>query len=220
MHKYCISKALFESDVVISLPKIKTHQRTCITGGLKNIVGLNGDKDFLPHHRLGGTGNGGDCYEGKNHLRYWAELSQDAANRNQGTIFFRPWLKVSGLLWELSIPKEDDDLGAGWYGNDTTWRMVMDLNTIALYGKLDGSLSDEPQRVLYSLCDAIIAGEGDGPLHPEPFPMGIVSFSNDFSTYRFVFWKTNGIKRRPNTSPKVGQRKFNGVKILRFCLII
>jgi uncharacterized protein (DUF362 family) len=59
VHKYCITKELFKADVVISLPKIKTHQKTGITVALKNIVGLNGDKDYLPHHRVGGLNEGG-----------------------------------------------------------------------------------------------------------------------------------------------------------------
>ena len=30
-HRYCIIKDLFEADVVLSLPKVKTHQKTGIT---------------------------------------------------------------------------------------------------------------------------------------------------------------------------------------------
>jgi hypothetical protein len=70
-------------------------------------------------------------------------------------------------------------LSAGWYGNDTSWRMVLDLNHIAVYGNMDGSIAGEPVRKIYSLCDAIIAGQGDGPLHPDPLPMGMMSFTNN-----------------------------------------
>jgi uncharacterized protein (DUF362 family) len=181
MHKYCITKELFKADIVISLPKIKTHQKAGITGALKNIVGLNGDKDFLPHHRLGGAEMGGDCYPGGNYLRYWSELCQDAANRNQGNFRYWLWVKMSSILWRLSFPTKEHHLGAGWYGNDTTWRMVMDLNLILLFGKADGTLAESPQRMLYSLCDAIIGGQDDGPLNPQPFPLGFIGFSNDSS---------------------------------------
>src|ERR1035438_1189086 len=102
MHKYCIAKELFDVDVVISVPKIKTHQKSGITGALKNLVGVNGDKDFLPHHRLGGTGFGGDCYPGKNYLRLWSELALDNANRNQGKLVYWFWLKTSSLLWKIN----------------------------------------------------------------------------------------------------------------------
>jgi uncharacterized protein (DUF362 family) len=180
IHKYCITKMLFDADVVISLPKVKTHQKTGITCALKNIVGINGDKDFLPHHRMGGTETGGDCYPGGSYLRYWSELAMDEANRAQGTHSFRIWQKLSSLLWKLSFPGPEHQKAAGWYGNDTCWRMVLDLNKIVKFGSSDGSISDKPRRLLYSICDGIIGGQGDGPLDPEPLPMGIISCTNDF----------------------------------------
>ena len=135
MHKYCITKELFDVDVVISLPKIKTHQKTGMTGALKNLVGVNGDKDFLPHHRLGGDGFGGDCYPGKSYLRLWSELALDNANRNQGKFLYWFWIKLSSFLWRLKRGSNVHQVAASWYGNDTTWRMVMDLNKIAILFK-------------------------------------------------------------------------------------
>ncbi|HMO61152.1 MAG TPA: DUF362 domain-containing protein [Ferruginibacter sp.] len=179
VHKYCIAKALFDADTVLSLPKVKTHQKTGITCALKNIVGFNGDKDYLPHHRIGGAGMGGDNYPGKNIFRYWSELISDMANRNKGKFQYRFWQKLSSLLWRVSFPGEKHQLNGAWYGNDTTWRMVMDLNTIIRYGKYDGTIAGTPQRVLYSISDGIIAGQGDGPLLPEPLPLGIIAFSDN-----------------------------------------
>lgn len=178
-HKYCIAKEFFDAEVVISLPKVKTHQKTGITAALKNLIGINGDKDFLPHHRRGGTGFGGDCYPGKNLLRFYSELSLDYANRHQGKFMYWFGYKLSSLLWRLSLPGDEHDLAAAWYGNDTTWRMVLDINKIAVFGKKDGSIALEPQRLLFSLCDGIIGGQGNGPLKPEPLSLGIICFSND-----------------------------------------
>lgn len=179
IHKYCITKEIFEADLVVSLPKIKTHQKTGITGALKNLVGLNGDKDYLPHHRVGGSGFGGDCYPGKNILRRIAEFAKDYADKNQGKKIYWAWLYSGLILWRLSFPQKVHSLAAGWYGNDTCWRMVMDLNKILIYGKNDGSLSNSPQREIYSLCDGIIAGQGDGPLYPSPLGLGMMSFTNN-----------------------------------------
>lgn len=180
MHKYCITKEMFDADIIISLPKIKTHQKSGITGALKNIVGLNGDKDFLPHHRIGGADSGGDSYHGKSKLRLWSELSLDNANRKKGKPLYWFWRRLASVLWKVSLPqKNQHQLNAGWYGNDTTWRMVMDLNLIVNYGKADGSLADSQQRTLYSFCDGIIGGQADGPLRPEPLNLGVISFSND-----------------------------------------
>ena len=180
-HKYCITKELFDADFVISVPKIKTHQKTGITGALKNIVGLNGDKDFLPHHRVGGIGFGGDCYPGKNIFRRTAEYFLDCANKQLGKKIYWFWKYLSKLVWKLSFPKGVHNLEAGWYGNDTCWRMVMDLNKIAIFGKKDGTISQTPQRKLFSLCDGIIGGQGDGPLNPQPLPLGIICFTNNSS---------------------------------------
>jgi uncharacterized protein (DUF362 family) len=179
VHKYCITKEIFDADIVISVPKIKTHQKTGITGALKNLVGINGDKDYLPHHRIGGTEHGGDCYPGKNYLRLFAEKLLDMANHNIGKPCYWIPLKMSSFIWSLSNPQPVHQRAAGWYGNDTCWRMVMDLNKIAVYGKSDGTLSIKPQRVLYSLCDGIIGGHGDGPLNPDPLALGVIIFSNN-----------------------------------------
>jgi len=178
-HKYCIIKEFFKADLILSLPKIKTHQKSGLTGALKNIVGLNGDKDFLPHHRIGGTGFGGDCYPGGNHLRYWSEIAMDIANSHRGKNKYLLWVKIASIFWKLSFPKAVHNIEAGWYGNDTTWRMVMDLNQIAYFGKPDGTISDTKQRDIYSLCDGIIAGQGDGPLKPEPLQLGVISFTDN-----------------------------------------
>jgi uncharacterized protein (DUF362 family) len=178
MHKYCITKELFNADIIISLPKVKTHQKSGITCALKNIVGINGDKDYLPHHRVGGTGFGGDCYPGKNILRRLAEYFMDNANKRQGDKIYWVWFRLALLIWKLSRPQKVHHMSAGWYGNDTIWRMVMDLNLILIYGKVDGTISSQPQRVLYSLCDGVIGGQGNGPLNPIPLPLGIISFTN------------------------------------------
>jgi uncharacterized protein (DUF362 family) len=179
VHKYCITRELFEADIVISLPKVKTHQKAGITAALKNLVGINGDKDFLPHHRLGGTGRGGDCYPGDSRLRYLSELCYDQGNRHRGRWQYKFWTRIGSALWRLSFPGEVHQVAAGWYGNDTTWRMVMDLNMIINYGTKEGSLAETPQRTLYSLCDGVIGGQGNGPLEPEPLNLGIITFSNN-----------------------------------------
>ena len=179
MHKYCIAKDVFDCDVIITMPKIKTHQKAGLTNSMKILVGINGDKDFLPHHRIGAVECGGDCYKGAHPLRKISERVLDEANRHRGEWIYRPLSYLSAGLWRLSKPNPEQNLAAGWYGNDTVWRMVMDLNLVARYGNKDGTLSDEPVRTLYTLCDGIIAGQGDGPISPDPLPLGIVAFSNN-----------------------------------------
>jgi len=97
VHKYCLLKDLFDYDVIISLPKIKTHQKTGITGALKNIVGFNGDKDYLPHHRVGSKENGGDCYPYENFFRAKAEDMIDFANKKRGTVLYKPLRSIASF---------------------------------------------------------------------------------------------------------------------------
>jgi hypothetical protein len=65
---------------------------------------------------------------------------------------------------------EDGD----WYGNDTVWRMVLDLNTLLFYADRKGILRDVPQRRYFALIDGIIGGMEEGPLKPRPCNGGIL----------------------------------------------
>jgi hypothetical protein len=179
IHKYIITKELLDSDFVITMPKMKTHQKTGLTNALKILVGLVGDKDYLPHHRKGGTKEGGDCYPGWNIFRKTAEYILDKANRKIGKPDYNYWRNLAYSFWRYSLPKKEHTIGAGWYGNDTTWRMVFDIYHIAVFGKSDGTLTSTPQREIYSLCDGIIGGQGNGPVHPDPLALGVVALTNN-----------------------------------------
>ncbi len=69
-------------------------------------MGLNGDKDFLPHHRIGGTDLGGDCYPGGNRLRYWSELILDEANRNKGNWKYKFYTRISSFIMAVIISRK------------------------------------------------------------------------------------------------------------------
>ena len=49
-HRYIINNEILTSDVIISVPKLKTHEKVGITVGLKGFVGIVGHKDCLAHH--------------------------------------------------------------------------------------------------------------------------------------------------------------------------
>jgi uncharacterized protein (DUF362 family) len=176
-HQYLLCREAFEADVILSLPKLKMHRIAGMTGALKNLVGLNGNKDYLPHHRLGGTASGGDCYPGRGLLKSLAEWLYDLANRNIGTPRYQYWAHAASLAG-ISTTRAQGDLAGCWHGNDTCWRMVLDLNRILLYGRPDGTMADVPQRKLYSLADAIVCGQGEGPLAPASLVVGAVTFSD------------------------------------------
>lgn len=175
VHQFLLCREPFEVDVVLNLPKLKAHAKAGITAALKNLVGLNGDKNYLPHHRVGGSESGGDCYEGSKPFKRAAEFCLDMANRRIGRNTYVPWAIASTLLNMV----QGGDLEGKWHGNDTTWRMVLDLNRLLIYGRLDGSLAATPQRRLFSLTDAIVAGQRNGPLAPEEIRLGAVTFAEN-----------------------------------------
>ncbi len=180
-HQYLLAREPFEADVVISMPKLKMHGKSGLTGALKNLVGMNGNKDYLPHHRVGGSAWGGDCYPGYAPLKRIGEAFLDDANMNIGRQRARQQVGHARKVLKLHawITGEDGSVEGMWHGNDTCWRMVGDLNRILRYGCADGSMAARPQRMMYALTDAVVCGEGEGPLAPEPVFCGAVTFAGN-----------------------------------------
>src|SRR5262249_55903463 len=59
---YLFPATVLDADVLVNLPKLKTHRKAGITAAMKNLVGINGSKDWLPHHSFGSVAEGGDEY--------------------------------------------------------------------------------------------------------------------------------------------------------------
>jgi uncharacterized protein (DUF362 family) len=178
VHEYLISKTILEADCVINLPKLKTHKKTGITVCMKNLVGINGNKNWLPHHREGTPAQGGDQFADDG-VMHRIERKTMAAFRR----LFPLLGPVRGLVAQpckLLGRRVFGDTNTGtvrsgnWYGNDTTWRMVLDLNRILLYADRDGHLQNHPARCMFCIVDGIIGGEGNGPLDPTPRAAGVV----------------------------------------------
>ncbi len=170
-HEYLVSKRVFEADFIINLPKMKTHIKAGLTGAMKNLVGINGHKEFLPHHIKGSVLDGGDNYKKYSWLKSKYENLYDYVweNINNFSVFKRKvLLKLLQIIWKLSIFFGADKISAGsWGGNDTIWRTTLDLNHIAYFG------SSKSRKIL-NIVDGIVAGEGEGPLEPTPKPLGIL----------------------------------------------
>ncbi len=175
-HQYLIAKEVIDAGVVINLPKLKTHKKACVTGALKNLVGINGNKEYLPHHRKGGSEDGGDCYAGGPRWKRAAEDWLDVANRHSPGTTQSTFAWMAGSAARIAAKLgADENLEGSWYGNDTIWRTCLDLQRILRYGNLDGSLSSAPQRTVISITDAMIGGEGEGPLANSPMLSGFVT---------------------------------------------
>ena len=171
-HQYLVARDVIDADVILNLPKLKTHKKAGLTCALKNLIGINGNKEYLPHHRVGGSAAGGDCYPGSSRLKRALEFAFDRQNLATSQAGRRSWSQATRLLDRL-VRVSGDVLGVegAWSGNDTLWRTCLDLNRILLYGRPDGTLADTPQRAVLHIVDAIVAGQGDGPLAPQPLPL-------------------------------------------------
>lgn len=184
-HQYLLWRQAFEFDTVLSLPKLKTHCKAGITAAIKNLVGFNGSKEFLPHHRRGGSASGGDNFEGSNPIKHLSEWFTERASRNIGQQSYQLWRHLGRVARGLAGGRSHH-MGGAWHGNDTCWRMAVDLNRILVYGLADGSMADTPMRAVYSLTDAIICGQGDGPLTPYPHFVGAVTFASSSPAADYV----------------------------------
>jgi hypothetical protein len=184
-HKYSFANTVLEADVFICLAKMKTHRKAGVTLALKNLVGLTNEKRWLPHHRVGTVSEGGDM------LPDSAPIAKKAAERiveifkasRFGKIGFSYVLPVLSRIYRFGFKRVLDQIekceqiswGEGdWHGNDTVWRMVLDLNQILLYTDKNGVLHDSPQKRYFACIDGIIAGEKEGPLHPTPKKIGLL----------------------------------------------
>lgn len=186
-HQYLVAREVIDADVIINLPKLKTHKKAGITCALKNLIGINGNKEYLPHHRIGGSETGGDCYPGANPIKRALEYTLDRQNMASSFAKARLWGEVATNLNRISS-LGGDRLGVegSWSGNDTVWRTGLDLNRVLLYGRSDGSLGDVPQRRVIHLVDAVVAGQGDGPLSPKPLRMGLIFAGNNAAAMDWV----------------------------------
>lgn len=179
-HRYLVAKDVLEADLVINLPKLKTHKKAGITCALKNLIGINGNKEYLPHHRLGGANLGGDCYPGESKVKRMLEYAADQQNLTDSGKMGRVWGGVATQLNRvLHLMGDNVGIEGSWSGNDTIWRTGLDLNRIILYGEADGSMAASPRRRVVHLADSIVAGQGDGPLSPQPLRLGLLFAGNN-----------------------------------------
>ena len=59
-HGFLFPKSVLTADLFVNVPKLKTHCKAGITACMKNLIGVNGDKGWIPHFRMGSPKTGGD----------------------------------------------------------------------------------------------------------------------------------------------------------------
>jgi hypothetical protein len=168
-NEYLIPRTILSADVLINLPKFKTHKKSGITCALKNLVGTCGHKSYLPHFREGRPRNGGDEFAIDHPIK---ELQRNTIDRLKTTnaLLYRSVRAVGRLVLRLVAAGSPTDLrrvmGGSWFGNDTLWRTILDLNKVARYVDQEGRLRETSQRRYLCLVDGVYGGENDGPILP------------------------------------------------------
>ena len=150
-HCYPVGNTVLSADVILNVPKLKTHMKTGMTAALKNFVGITGAKDFLPHFRAGSPSAGGDEYPDRN----WLSYAASPVRKN---------LQPRAPLWLWKLARAGAQAassplihGGGWHGNDTLWRTIHDQVDIARNYDVGGAPRPRPRTIL-TLVDAIVAG--------------------------------------------------------------
>ena len=79
------------------------------------------------------------------------------------------------MLRFAMLEGQGSNLEGPWFGNDTVWRTCLDLQRIVRYGRLDGTIGVTPMRQVISITDALVGGEGEGPMMPTPVLAGYLT---------------------------------------------
>ena len=219
-HEYLVTKRVQQAKLMINLPKMKTHIKAGLTCALKNLIGINGHKEFLPHHIRGPYFRGGDCYC-RTHIlrslhdrlydRVWEHYMQMSALKRKLGYFVLDVLRGIGCL------TGSDFISAGsWSGNETVWRTTLDLNHILYFSEYS------PGHIL-TIVDGIIAGQGQGPLKPTPKAAGILAVGENPAYVDAVIAKIMGynISRIPTVYNAIYNRrsKFGGAFLSDFKIV-
>lgn len=187
VQEYLVSKTILSADVVISVPKLKVHKKVGVTLNVKGLVGTCVNKNYLVHYTLGTPLEGGDQFpDGVLNAK---EAMVVKLQRRAYDMFLSRKNPMSDLLYDTSVKlgrlilkpfgfklnREKSILDAGnWHGNDSTWRMAVDLLKIFIYADKEGKIQDMPMRRMFSIVDGVIGGEGDGPLTPDSKRCGLI----------------------------------------------
>ncbi len=174
-HEYMLCRTPMDADVFINLPKLKTHKKVGLTCALKNLVGINANKNWLPHHTEGTPDQGGDQFPTATTK---AKLEHSWMGRAKRLVYGKPLLsrmlvplKKVGRLFFGDTQKVVRS--GNWHGNDTCWRMVLDLNKCLFDFDGRGQPRSKPIRYL-AVVDGIVGGEGNGPMAPDRKPCGTI----------------------------------------------
>lgn len=175
-NSYNVAGTILRSDVFICVPKLKVHRKVGVTLNIKNLIGINGEKNFLPHFVVGAPEQGGDEFSNDTFNNKIDRKLKDFLlwkHPSFGRYLYVGWHALDKFILR-KFQAEQNFVKGDWWGNDTTWRSAVDLNKIILYADAEGRMQKEPQRRYFSIVDGLVGGQGEGPLTPDPVYSGVM----------------------------------------------
>lgn len=174
-HDYLVCKTILNADLIINVPKMKTHKKAGITVAMKNFIGIVPGKESMPHHRPGQPPEG-DAFPTPPPEKF---VKRRFFIRNTARIPLvgMPIFKLARFAIRniMRVPPPTHPIEWGdWRGNDTIWRTIVDLNKIVRYSNRNGVMQNAPQRSILNVVDGIVAVEGEGPMEGDPKHAGII----------------------------------------------
>jgi uncharacterized protein (DUF362 family) len=232
VQEYCVARTILDADTILSVPKMKVHKKVGVTLNLKGLVGINTDKNYLIHYRLGTPQTGGD------------QLPPRVSAADAAVIGVQRWLFDKALarqtMWgdllykaawtayrqtikpfrRVSRAAVVCDSG-NWHGNDSAWRMAADLAHLVFHADRHGQLHETAQRRMFCVVDGIVGGENDGPLKPSPKHSGcLVAGQNpwavDLVTARLMGFDVESLKlfrEAPAGLPTTGKPEYSTIAV-------
>lgn len=145
-HQYLFDHNVLESDVLISVASAHCESKAGLAAGMWSLLRLTANSNWLPHQTLGTPKTGGDsCPD--NSVRSRLKCAVLSARTPPFLRSVRP---------PSRFPSGD------WWGNDTVWRTILDLNRALLFSRADGTLAEDRQRATFSVVEVPAVGNNEG----------------------------------------------------------
>ena len=213
-HVYKISDYALNADVIINMPKPKSHGKAGLTISLKNLIGVIARKECIPHHTNGSPAHGGDEYESptvfgfiNNKLLDCLNYLTQTANNYKLAEIIKFLSRVNNKLSRIFKSRAKLVYGS-WHGNNTICKSIIDINKCVLYADKQGNLQNTKQRKYLIVADMIISGEHNGSLSPEPKHNGMIAIGENPAAFDCVMSKLMGIKPEYFRTLKYAQARY------------
>lgn len=181
-HIYRIPNTIIESNSIINIAKLKTHQFAGVTLCLKNAIGISEGKQYLPHRRPGTPRENGDSFPHYPSRKYVLKLRSKRAlfsligGKNVAAI-----RSIVRKVIPAKLPHENhtEPLWGNWYGNNTIWRTILDLNLIFFHADKTGLDLNQIKRTFLGIIDGVIGIDHEGPMAGLPVPSNLLIVARD-----------------------------------------